>query len=291
MNTKITFRYVSCTFALLLFIFYSCKTDADLIESANKTVELFVKDLELKNKKSIEKTYPNFNKIGIYWILSNFKINDTKIDGSEIKVYGTYKKGTQIEKPIMFVLGESGSNYVIKKSKGLTAYYESPIYDFLINLGCLTYESDDLMIQEECSKRENTYQSTIEALKSNIESKVSINNSNLSSNYGYYVSGNLLITNNSDFEIPSSCYSIDIGFINSRTLSGVDKQPVQGINPTIQPHQTVSIPITYVPINGGNKFGGIFKITNTIPLQRIFNNIILNYNWDCSKIDNISELN
>ncbi len=278
-------------FVLVFFVFYSCKTDADRIETAKKTVELFVKDLDLKNQKSIEKTYPNFNKIGKYWILSNFKINDTKIDGSEITVYGTYKKGNQIEKPIMFVLVESGSNYKIIKSKGLTAYYDSEVYDFLINLGCLTDESDDLMIQEECSKREYTYESTIEALKSDIESKVSIDNSNLSSNSGYYVSGNILLTNNSDFEIPSSCYSIDIGFINSRTLSGVDKQPVQGINPTIQPHQTVSIPITYVPINGGNKFGGIFTITNTIPLKRILNNIILNLNWDCSKIDDISELN
>ena len=289
MYTKLNFTLVP--FTLVFLIFYSCKTDADRIKTASKTVELFVKDLELKNQSSLEKTYPSFNKLSKYWILSSFKINDTKIEGKEITVYGTYKKSNQFEKPIMFVLVESGSNYIIIKSKGFTAYYDSEVYDFLIKMGCLTDESDDLMIQEECSKREYDYESTIEALKSDIESKASIDNSNLSSNHGYYVSGNLLVTNNSDFEIPSSSYTIYIGFINSRTQTGVDKQIVQGFNPNIQPHQTVSIPVRYVSINGGNKFGGIFTITNTVQLKKILNKTMLNLNWDCSKINDISDAN
>ena len=118
-----------------------------------------------------------------------------------------------------------------------------------------------------------------------------VDNSNLSANGGYYVSGNLLVTNNSDFEIPPSAYTIYIGFINTKTLSGVDKQPVQRIYPTIQPHQSVSIPVNYVRINGGNKFGGLFTITNTNALKSILNKTVLNLHWDCSKIDNIIDLN
>jgi hypothetical protein len=289
MKTKHTYGLV--TFSLVIFIFYSCKTDSDRIEAANKTVDLFVKDLELKNQSSINKTYPSFSKLGQYWILSGFKINDTKIDGNEISIYGTYKRGNQIERPIMFVLVESGNNYKIIRSKGLTAYYDSEIYDFLINLGCLSNESDDLIIEKECSKREYVYESTIEAIKNDIENKVFIDNSNLSANGGYYVSGNLLVTNNSDFEIPPSAYTIYIGFINTKTLSGVDKQPVQRIYPTIQPHQSVSIPVNYVRINGGNKFGGLFTITNTNALKSILNKTVLNLHWDCSKIDNIIDLN
>lgn len=275
-------------FTMLLLAFSSCKSDEQRINDAKKTVELFIKDLELKNQSAIKKTYPDFDKIGGYWILSDFKINNSKIEGDKITIYGNYKRGNKFEEPIMFVLKEMGDSYTIIKSKGISAYFDSDIYNFLVTLGCLTDDSDDVEVQRECLKREYTYESAIESLKSEIESKIEISNSNLSSNYGYYVSGNLLVTNNSDFEIPSSAYSIYIGFVNSRTRMGVDKQIVSGFKPTISPHQTVSIPVSYVPINGGNKFGGLLNITNTSSLKKVFNQTVSNLNWDCSKIDEFS---
>ena len=90
----------------LLLNLYSCKTDSDKIKNANETVEIFVRDLEMKNTALLNKTYPKFKEIGEYWVLSSFKIDDTKIDGNQITVYGKYKKGNQVQTPIMFILKE-----------------------------------------------------------------------------------------------------------------------------------------------------------------------------------------
>ena len=271
---------------LLLLMLFSCKSDSDRIESAIETVNIFVSDLDLKNSNSIKKNYPKFDEIGKYWILNNFKINDSKINGDAITVYCSYLMRNQINKPLMFVLMEFDSEYKIVESKGLSAYYETEIYDCLINLGCINYNSNDVEIEKECSKREYIYNSTIEVLKSELESKVSIDNSNLSTNGGYYVSGNLIVTNYSDFTIPSAAYRMSIGFINTNTKTGTDKQVISSFSPNIPPKGTVSIPVTYVPINGGNKLGGIFEIDNVDALKKVFNETAILLNWDCSKFDN-----
>lgn len=271
----------------LLLNLYSCKTDSDKIKNANETVEIFVRDLEMKNTALLNKTYPKFKEIGEYWVLSSFKIDDTKIDGNQITVYGKYKKGNQVQTPIMFILKEFGSEYRITDSKGLSTYYETEIYNFLLNLGCIDNNSGDIEIEKECSKREYLYNSTVEALKSELESLISIDNSNLSSNNGYYVSGNLIVTNNSDFTIPSAAYRMSIGFINTNSSKGVDKQVISDFYPNIPSHESVSIPVTYVPINGGNKFGGIFEIHNSDQLKKVLNEQVSLLKWDCSGFDNL----
>jgi hypothetical protein len=272
---------------LLSTVLISCTTDEDRKKMANETVNIFVKDLDLKNEEALTGAYPSFNKIGKYWILNNFKINDTKLEGNKVTVYASYKRGNTLECSVMFILEEKDSKYIISETKGLSAYYDSDLFNFLKILGCLSDNSNDIEIHEECSLREDTYESTIEELKNDYESKVEIDNSNLSSNYGYYVSGNLIVTNNSDLVVPSGSYNLSIVFINTSRGEGVDKQSVSSFLPDIPSHSTISIPVSYVPINGGNKFGGVFSITNKEPLKKVLNEMVQNLEWNCDKLDGI----
>ena len=76
------------------------------------------------------RAYTSFHKIGKYWILNNFKINDTKLEGNKVTVYASYKRGNTLECSLMFILEEKDSKYIISETKGLSAHYDSNLCYF-----------------------------------------------------------------------------------------------------------------------------------------------------------------
>lgn len=199
---KITF------FFALAILFYSCRTSKDKINEAKEVITTFVKDLELENYQSIEKTYPDFSKIGKYWILNDFTINDSKIDNDTITIYGNYKKGGQIEEKIMFVLCEGKDNkYFILKSKGLSAFFGTNLYKFAKRVGCLNGLETDRDIAEACKKRETFFKQFLEVYKEKIEAAVKLENHNVTNSFGF-VSGDVTVKNNSVIEIPAFSYDL-----------------------------------------------------------------------------------
>jgi hypothetical protein len=230
------------------------------------------------------------NKIGDYCNLYNFRIVNSKIIDNEINVYGRFNLGKQIETPILFKLSNYGGEFKIISTRGLSKFYGSEFHEFLKIIGCLDSQSDDAAVNQECASKESVYLSTIQALKTNLESQVTVDNSNLSLNGGYYVSGNLVVKNNSDIDIPSNSYSIYIGFLKYKKGNGF-KESITTLKPHIPAHQAVSIKVNYVEIpssiSNGDKVAGLFEISNPIGLQNTFNQMVRTTNFNCNELDSI----
>jgi hypothetical protein len=139
---------------ILLLPIFSCKTDKEKVREANEVVETFVKQIELENYSSADEIYPGFSQMGKYWILYDFNITDSKVEGDKVIVYGKYKQYDKNNESIMFVLepSENEGTYYITSTKGLSAFFGSNIYLFLRNIRCLEGLETDQQIAEECRK-------------------------------------------------------------------------------------------------------------------------------------------
>ncbi len=178
---------------------------------AKQTVSTFVKDLELEIYESANNVYPTLNKIGKIWILSKFQITDAKIDNEEITIYGKFYKNGSTEAPISFLLSEnSNGNYVIAKSKGLSAYYGSNEYIFFKKVHCLEGLETDEEISAACNSKMNRYNFLVNGLKSEIEKSINkkLDYLNEGDTHDGYQIENWKITNDNPYNVPEDSYTI-----------------------------------------------------------------------------------
>ena len=256
---------------LLFFLLVGCKSDQEKKEEVKEFIQIFVQDIKLKNSEKVKLSYPAIVKIGEYWIPHEFVVTDVAKNEGLYSVYGKYKFKNQIEKQLMFEVKEAGGAYKIIATKGLSVFSDGPLNDFFERLGCLSTNDNDETLFKLCSGKEYVYDSFIQALKTKISENIEVDNSNLSSNGGYYLSGNLILTNNNGFDIPGSAYKVEMGFIDSRKGIGVDKQRVNDFHPTIPANGSVSIQINYLPINGGNRVAGLVSLVDNQAISSLMN--------------------
>jgi hypothetical protein len=281
MKKTVLFYLVSA--ALVGVVFIVSRNFGDKKEEVNKTVEVFLEDLNMKNYSNIEKRYPDFKKILKHKIISNYKINNVILEGDYYSVYVTNLLDNTGNSNVMFKIKKVNGEYLIQESKGLSAYIGMGVYDFFLNIGCIKSDLNDIDISAYCNDNESKYNSLIEGAKKQINDNVIFNSSNLSQNNGLYITGNLIIKNNSKFNIPANSYNVDFGFINTNTSEAIDRQPIQGFKPEIPSNSTISIQVNYVPINGGNKFGPLFKMKDDELTNNALNKEIIALGLDCEK--------
>jgi hypothetical protein len=183
----------------------------------------------------------------------------------------------------MFKIKLINGDYLIQESKGLSGYINSDVYDFLKKIGCISTNFNDIQISQICKENENYYQGLILGTKQHIKENLIFDATNLSQNNGSFISGNIILKNNSKFDIPANSYKVDFGFINTITSSSVDKQTVQGFMPEIPSNSSISIQINYIPINGGNKFGPLFSMYENNSVNTDLNKTIINLGLNCEK--------
>jgi hypothetical protein len=202
---------------ILLLPIFSCKTDKEKVREANEVVETFVKQIELENYSSADEIYPGFSQMGKYWILYDFNITDSKVEGDKVIVYGKYKQYDKNNESIMFVLepSENEGTYYITSTKGLSAFFGSNIYLFLRNIRCLEGLETDQQIAEECRKREPDFQQLIQNASNKVEGSVFMESNSVSSTFGFLM-GNISVKNSFSLTIPSFSYDIYLVFYNSQ---------------------------------------------------------------------------
>jgi hypothetical protein len=196
---------------------FSCKTDKEKVREANEVVETFVKQIELENYSSADEIYPGFSQMGKYWILYDFNITDSKVEGDKVIVYGKYKQYDKNNESIMFVLepSENEGTYYITSTKGLSAFFGSNIYLFLRKIRCLEGLETDQQIAEECRKREPDFQQLIQNASNKVEGSVFMESNSVSSTFGFLM-GNISVKNSFSLTIPSFSYDIYLVFYNSQ---------------------------------------------------------------------------
>jgi len=267
-------------------LLYSCRSDKTRIEEARQVVTTFVKDLELENFESINKVYPSLNKIGKYWLLYKFEITDSKIENSEVTIYGKYFKGGEIEETIMFYLKEnSEGKYIIDHTKGLSGYFGTNTYKFLKNVGCLKGLGTDEEIASACKKREVVFTSLVAQASKAQEESVVMENHSVVNSYGY-LSGDITCKNTSDTDIPAFSYDLYILFYDSEgNIIYTEKSPASNVY-KIPAHGGISTMVHQPYIRGMSKIGIQIKLIKTDWLEYdIANNP--SKAITCDKIDEI----
>jgi hypothetical protein len=259
----------------MFFVCVGCKSDQEKKEEVKEFIKVFVQDIKLENREKLINAYPSITEIGEYWVPNGFELVEVTKNENLFYVYGKFKVNNQFEKQLMFEVKEEGGTYKISSSKGLSTLNGGSLHDFLTKMGCLSLDDNDKALVKLVSENEFVYDDFIEELKSKVVENIEVDNSHLSSNGGYYISGNLILTNKNGFDIPGSAYSVDMAFINTRTQTVVDKQHVNEFYPKIPAYSSVSIQIDYISINGGNKVAGIVNIENNQSILVQFNEAII----------------
>lgn len=212
-------RNVFKTLVLLssVVLLVSCgPSEEEIIKGAEQATQGFVDELNMQNFNSATEIYPNFRSVTRYNILNNFRIKSAKFatnSESEIRIIGDYNSNGNY-RSVQFVINynENDEAYHIIKSKGLSSYYESDVFNILKRSGCLTDIESDARIHEDCLIFEPKYNAIIDNIRQNIENQIVFEKrgSNLTNNYDVSVSGELMLKNNTNITIPAYAYDIYI---------------------------------------------------------------------------------
>jgi hypothetical protein len=212
-------RKIKISYLTLLIIasvtLCSCETDETRTKKSNETVRAFMANLPLDNYEILYKYYPDFERVGKYWKYNKFNIESTSIDETKsASVICSTEFGS-----IFFRLKNLDGSYIITESKGLSAAFNTPLYKYCKNIGCIRANDYDVDIAQICKDKEDEFRALVYEAKESIESNFEISNNNLrirSGGFGQtYVSGEVTVRNNSRFSIPAWKYEVYFHFVNS----------------------------------------------------------------------------
>jgi hypothetical protein len=184
-------------------------------KSAEALVRAFVDELNMENFNSAKDIYPGLDSINRYNVLSNFQVTSSSIksnDPNSVTVMGDYGIG-EYRKPIQFSIGMNGEgDPFISKSKGLSHFYESPLYNALKRSGCLSNIESDAIIHQECLRKSKKFESLVNQWKEQIERGIVFEKtgSQLTNNYNIHITGELMLRNTTNVNVPSYSYDIYI---------------------------------------------------------------------------------
>jgi len=192
-------------------------SDKEKLKESENKVKTFVAELGIQNFNSANKIYPGLQKIDRFNVLDNFTITSSNIDDDFIIVNGKYGREKSPQN-IQFKLKYNDGDYIIEKSKGLSSYYGTPLFEILKRFNCFSDIESDEIIHAECKSNADKFEDLVSITKSNIENSVQFNKlgSNLKSDgFGIGISGELTLANNSNISIPGFAYQIYILLYNS----------------------------------------------------------------------------
>ena len=221
---KISFRmfaYISTLIAITCGLITSCKSEEEKIKDAEELTKTFVSNLKFKNENECCAIYPQFNGIGKYYIINNYRVTSSNIKNDTITIFGKYDRANQETKDIMFVVAENKNhNYEIIASKGISAYWDSPLYKFLKGSGCFflmnyfSMEEYDKDIADVCNSYNDCWTNLVDFYAVILELSVRMSSHNVSKEFGF-ISGNMTIDNPTDVNIPAYAYELYINFMNN----------------------------------------------------------------------------
>jgi len=273
-------------FCLSILLVGCGPSDEELLKEAESKVISFIDELNMQNFNSAKEIYPDFNNISRYNIPRNFKISSSKFiseNKNEVKIIGQY--GTdENSRQLQFVLNkiESGS-WQINKTKGLSSYYESSLYNILKTSGCMQDIESDVSIHQTCLQMEPKFESMVNKYKNDIENSIVFqsNGSSLSNNFNISISGDLMLKSNSNISIPGFSYDIYIVLYDRNGDISHSVKYEFNSNPILanEYHQIRVFSMDYHP--DYRKYSAVVKITDD---NFIRSNLAQNGNINCSEL-------
>ena len=202
---------------LPLFLLSCGQSDEEILKETESVVQSFVDELNMQNFSSAREIYPDMSKISRYKRPQNFKVSSSKFTSdkkTEIKIIGNYGAAENSKLMQFVVSNKENGNWKIIRSKGLSSYYESNLYNVLKTSGCMEDIESDASIHETCQNLEPKFESLVSEYKEMIENSISFerSGSNLSNSYNISIRGELMLKNNSNISVPGFSYETYIVF-------------------------------------------------------------------------------
>jgi hypothetical protein len=216
----------------LLLILNSCKTDEDRIKEANSIIEKFAKEISLENFSAANQIYPKFSELDKYWKLNDFKIDNTTIeeDGS-VSIYGSYQKySPKFREDVKIIISYKGNGLKITDSKGLTTYYNSPIFEYCKKKGFLKSSGEknsidsDISIATTCKEHEFEFEFLVINCARYVNENVTWNKQQTTIESGYLgdsYSGTISIVNNTGFDLNNNSFDFKLYWFNGGVQTDV----------------------------------------------------------------------
>lgn len=257
-------KYSIC-FSTIFFL--KCgPSDKEKLEKAELAVQSFIDELNVENFNSAAEIYPDMNNISKFKVPKNFKISTSKFtskDENEIKIIGNFGNSDNI-KIVQFVLSDENSdNWQITKSKGLSSYYETNLYNALKICSYFDDIESDVLIHKTCQKFEPKFDKLVEDFKKTLENSITFNphGSNLKNSYGN-IGGDIMLKNNTNITVPAFNYEIYIIFLK-KNGTPVHSTKYEYNSSSIKANDLHQIRIFFMDYNAGyHKYTTSVKITD-----------------------------
>lgn len=193
----------------LMGLLLSCETNDQKMNKAKDIVLSFVTNLSFENYDEVFKIYPSFVKVNSYWLLNDFSIKNTMLNENKVIITGSTN-----EREVLFEVEKIDEKYIITKSKGLSSYLNSNLYEYCKKIGCIGTKSYDADIAAICKEKELDFKKLVQKIKVNIEDNVQMINHTIEKNYDW-LNGDITIKNNSRFTIPGLSYNLNINYTDN----------------------------------------------------------------------------
>ncbi|MDY0316100.1 MAG: hypothetical protein GX793_00460 [Bacteroidales bacterium] len=194
----------------LIISLLSCESNEQKINKAKEVVQSFVTNLSFDNYDEMFKLYPSFKNVQTYWRITNFNIKNSVLNENTIILTGTFN-----ELEILFEVEKIDGKYIITKSKGLSSEYNSNLYEYCKNIGCLGTNSYDADISKTCKENEFQFNRIVKKIKGDIEDNVWMINHTVTKSYNW-VSGDITIKNSSRYTIPGYSYILYVNYFDRK---------------------------------------------------------------------------
>ncbi|GAA4292682.1 hypothetical protein [Aestuariibaculum suncheonense] len=197
---------------VILILSLGCESEERQKQLAQEVVNAFISNILVDNYESMFEYYPSFRELnGNYWKYNSLELTSTimKQDGS-IEIFAKSRSNNQLFFKLIKIDGE----FKIVNSKGLSAYYNSNLYKYCENIGCIALTDYDLEIAQVCEINKKDYNDLINSIKTRIEENTVLVNHTLSKSFGT-VSGNITVKNRTRFTVPEYAYDIYVNFLNT----------------------------------------------------------------------------
>lgn len=192
---------------ILLLFLSSCQE-----YEARKTVNKYIDSVSRKAYKETAEYYPNLYLLEEVLILNNLEIVDSRRKDTVIEVIC---KSTDSGNEIVFEVERMYGKWCISRSKGLSSYIDTPIYQFCKNLNYFVNGDYDDEVTKVCKQEKKDFDFLKVFLKNQLETAGIVLESSSLENFFGYVYGTITIKNNSKVSFPPNSFKLYIIFLDN----------------------------------------------------------------------------
>lgn len=194
-----------------LLSLFSCESEETKLNKSKEVVKLFASSTVFNDEEKMRLYYPNNTEIrGSYLVLKDFEIIGASLNDNIISVIGR-SQGREIS----FDVKKESGKYIIIRSRGFSMFFNSNLYKYCRQIGCIKEGDYDAEISKICHENQLQFDLLVERIKNEIEEGVRLENHSVK-NDGYYISGDITYKNYSRFGIPASTYKLYIEYLNNK---------------------------------------------------------------------------